>query len=492
MSSKSGGNEDDGRASSAPSSIDDRYSQRASAHQQPPSVSSPNMPASSLPSAPTTLNAMAPSTPHAPGHQRRFSQRSNPVMGGGSPNPNSLGGGSVSTYRPPGGTPGDYQHYPLPVSTVGLMDPISSSAMGGGFGGALDFDHLTTTPPPVRPTSQGVRRPIIRIPDDGTPDLYHARDASPWTSSASDSTYSTPVSDMPAQTRLWLTTRSPTAADWPSNQLLSPYPGTAPRDPRHQTGDSMTAPPPPPLFLNAYGSSAQYGTDAQQSFGGMFDVSTASLQPSLNASTDGAFHPHHRHNNSISSIRSTTPPPMASSHGGETLVAPPMVLQNRLGGNLARQKTLLNAHQMADAQADMAGVGALDGLGSGFRGMDVHGNTPEHGNSLMSTMGLAMNGGCAMPVVGMPMSLPRAVQAAIPHYIEVYWTRVQPRLPLVHRPSFEAAPEHVLRCAMAAVASQYISSKEDRGRGNQLHEYAWQEAKRVCDDLGAHTSGMLY
>lgn len=489
MSSKNGGNEDDGRASSAPSSIDDRYSQRPSAHQQPPGVSSPNMPASSLPGAPTTLNALAPSTPHAPGHQRRFSQRSNPVMGGNSPNPQSLGGGSVSTYRPSGGTPGDYPHYPLPTSSVGLMDSISSSAMSGGFGGALDFEHLTTTPPPVRPTSQGARRPIIRIPDDGTPDLYHARDASPWTSSASDSTYSTPVSDMPAQTRMWLSTRSPTAADWPSNQLLSPYPGTAPRDPRHQTGESMTAPP-PPLFLNAYAPSAQYGTDTQPSFGAMFDVSMASLQPSLNSSTDGAFHSHHRQNNSISSIRSATPPPMASSHGGETLVAPPMALPNRLSGNLARRKTLLNSHQMANAQTDMDGVGALGGLG--FGSMAVHGDHQEHESGLLSTMGLPMNGGCAMPVMAMPMSLPRSVQAAIPHYVEVYWTRVHPRLPLVHRPSFEAAPEDVLRCAMAAVASQYISGKEDRGRGNQLHEYAWQEAKRVCDDLGTHTPGMLY
>ncbi|KAK1828153.1 putative transcription factor TDA9 [Podospora conica] len=482
--SSKGGNEDDGRASSAPSSIDDRYSQRASSHQQAQAVASPNMPASSLPSAPATSNAPVPSTPHAPGHQRRVSQRSNPPMGG-SPNP------SVSTYRPPGGTPGDYQHYPLPASTVGLIDPINSSAMGGGFGGAPGFEHMTTTPPPVSSTSQGVRRPIIRIPDNGTPDLYHARDASPWTSSASDSTYSTPVSDMPAQTRLWLSTRSPTTADWPSSQLLSPYPGTAPRDPRHQAGDSMTAPP-PPLFLNPYGSSAQYGTDTQQSFGAMFDVSMASLQPGLNASTDRGFHSHQRQSSSISSIRSATPPPIVSSHGGETLVAPPMALPSRLGSNLARRKTLLNGHQMPDTQADMTGIGPLDGLGSGFGGMDVHEDQQEHGSGLLATMGLSMNSGCTMPVVAMPMALPRSVQAVIPHYIEVYWARVHPRLPLVHRPSFEAAPEDVLRCAMAAVASQYISAKEDRGRGNQLHEYAWQEAKRQVTQWSLQTMQAIF
>jgi hypothetical protein len=32
---------------------------------------------------------------------------------------------------------------------------------------------------------------------------------------------------------------------------------------------------------------------------------------------------------------------------------------------------------------------------------------------------------------------------------------------------------------MAAVATQYLNSKEDRTRGNQLHEFAWHEAKRV-------------
>jgi hypothetical protein len=72
-----------------------------------------------------------------------------------------------------------------------------------------------------------------------------------------------------------------------------------------------------------------------------------------------------------------------------------------------------------------------------------------------------------------------AVRAAIPGYLDVYWDKVHPVLPVVHRQSFEAAPEEALRCAMAAVATQYLPSKEDRTRGNQLHEYAWHEAKRV-------------
>jgi hypothetical protein len=47
---------------------------------------------------------------------------------------------------------------------------------------------------------------------------------------------------------------------------------------------------------------------------------------------------------------------------------------------------------------------------------------------------------------------------------------------------FEATGNNdVLRCAMAAVATQYLDSKEDRLNGNLLHEYAWQEVKRVSD-----------
>ncbi|CCF36839.1 hypothetical protein CH063_08315, partial [Colletotrichum higginsianum] len=31
---------------------------------------------------------------------------------------------------------------------------------------------------------------------------------------------------------------------------------------------------------------------------------------------------------------------------------------------------------------------------------------------------------------------------------------------------------------MAALATQHLSTKEDRIRGNQLHEYAWQQSRR--------------
>ncbi|KAJ0301135.1 hypothetical protein COL516b_007908 [Colletotrichum fioriniae] len=76
-------------------------------------------------------------------------------------------------------------------------------------------------------------------------------------------------------------------------------------------------------------------------------------------------------------------------------------------------------------------------------------------------------------------SLPMSICRAIPGYLDVYWERFHPHFPIVHRRTFEAAAEQceVLRCAMAAVATQYLSGKEDRIRGDQLHEYAWQQSR---------------
>jgi hypothetical protein len=78
-----------------------------------------------------------------------------------------------------------------------------------------------------------------------------------------------------------------------------------------------------------------------------------------------------------------------------------------------------------------------------------------------------------------PVPLAREVRAAIPTYIETYWLRFQHLYPIVHRRSFDATADDVLQCAMAAVATQYLDSKEDRTRGNQLHEFAWQVLIRV-------------
>ncbi|KAJ2992599.1 hypothetical protein NUW58_g2110 [Xylaria curta] len=65
---------------------------------------------------------------------------------------------------------------------------------------------------------------------------------------------------------------------------------------------------------------------------------------------------------------------------------------------------------------------------------------------------------------------------AIPRYLDVYWKRFDTLFPLVHRRSLEKAADPILRCAMAAVGSQFLRSKEDRINSHILHGYALQEA----------------
>ncbi|KAI5860225.1 hypothetical protein GGS23DRAFT_599601 [Durotheca rogersii] len=68
------------------------------------------------------------------------------------------------------------------------------------------------------------------------------------------------------------------------------------------------------------------------------------------------------------------------------------------------------------------------------------------------------------------------VRNAIPKYLDVYWKRFDTLYPLIHRASAKAAANEVLRCAMAAVATQFLQGREDRIIGKELHEFAWKEA----------------
>ncbi|KAF7550540.1 hypothetical protein G7Z17_g5655 [Cylindrodendrum hubeiense] len=83
----------------------------------------------------------------------------------------------------------------------------------------------------------------------------------------------------------------------------------------------------------------------------------------------------------------------------------------------------------------------------------------------------------------MPVSLTRAARDMVPAYLDVYWDKVHPLYPIVHKPSFEnvsnAPAEHidVLRCAMAAIATQFLADKDHRMKGAQLHAYAWYKSK---------------
>lgn len=77
-----------------------------------------------------------------------------------------------------------------------------------------------------------------------------------------------------------------------------------------------------------------------------------------------------------------------------------------------------------------------------------------------------------------PVSPSREALSLIPAYLDVYWDRVHPMYPIIHRATFEDGSgvdaEHVqvLQCATAAVATQFLPHREHRINGSQLHAYA--------------------
>lgn len=87
----------------------------------------------------------------------------------------------------------------------------------------------------------------------------------------------------------------------------------------------------------------------------------------------------------------------------------------------------------------------------------------------------------------MPVSLSREARSALPSYIDIFWDKVHPLYPIIHRSTVEdgtdVTPEHVdvLRCAMAAVATQFLGHREHRVNGSQLHAYAWHKSKTVSN-----------
>lgn len=87
---------------------------------------------------------------------------------------------------------------------------------------------------------------------------------------------------------------------------------------------------------------------------------------------------------------------------------------------------------------------------------------------------------------GMPiLALSQSVREAVPVYLEVYWNKVHPMYPIIHRPTFEMALEamseatDILQCTMAAVATQFLGHEDHRINGSQLHFHAACKLKVV-------------
>ncbi|ORY65092.1 uncharacterized protein BCR38DRAFT_191230 [Pseudomassariella vexata] len=261
--------------------------------------------------------------------------------------------------------------------------------------------------------------PSLTIPDSNPPGLLAAHEISPWASS--DSNFSTP-SEV-SHGRSWVRSFNSPTSDWPGTSLVTTY--------HQQSGASQDLQNPgtglegltsaTPFMVNAFSP-----TMHKSGFNPILDMPLSFSEE--NALLDHSSHPRH---DAYNLVRSPTPPTASSSvQSAETLVS------------LA--PALPDTTAMVGRYKDSA---VLMGTLSNASFLTAH-------------------------------SLRRPVRNAIPDLIDVYWRRFDTLFPLIHRWSFGTAPTEVLRCAMAAMATQFLDGEEDRNKGTELHEFASQEAKR--------------
>ncbi|KAG6359135.1 hypothetical protein INS49_012655 [Diaporthe citri] len=171
------------------------------------------------------------------------------------------------------------------------------------------------------------------------------------------------------------------------------------------------------------------------------------------------------HNRS-SSVRSPSHP-QSPALAADALVAP-AALPSRAApmAHVSRQK------EMA-----MGGGNLMGGVGIYADGGSPSWSSNSHGDILTGSA-LAGVGGCGSGGMTVVIPLPRSARNSIPSYLDVYWDKFNVLYPFIHRGTVGGVGEDALRCAMAAIATQFLDNKDDRIRGNQLHEFASQEAKR--------------
>lgn len=414
-------------------------------------------PPSGFPSTPGSASEIPPSTPNM--GDRGFQHDSPSGSAAGSTMSPGMGGGGEYGY---GGT-----GYALDASRMDLSpEPPNFNN--------IDYHAPRTDPVPLFVVTRNLS-PSTALHVDNPPELTHGHDYSPWTS-ASDSNYSTP-SDMSRNHRYWTHHRSTTSMDWTgNNSLLSPFPPSA----GGSSGlDTMAA---PYYMTSPFPMTPHLASPAHNTYGNLLDPSLMggfADDPTHDPFMDTSAHPHHNAHfphRSSSSVRSPTlQSAPASAQSAETLVTPvPLPHRIDMMANLGRKEMVLEGSDV--------GIGMLGGGG----GSPNWGGSSPGGGGILEGSGLGGLGGCGIGGITLVAPLPRSVRNAIPSYLDVYWARFHHLYPFVHRHTLEGSGEDVLRCAMAAVATQFLDGKEDRARGNLLHEYAWQEAKRVSWHATSH------
>ncbi|KAK7722594.1 hypothetical protein SLS64_001131 [Diaporthe eres] len=136
------------------------------------------------------------------------------------------------------------------------------------------------------------------------------------------------------------------------------------------------------------------------------------------------------------------------------------------------------AHVSRQKEMAMGGGNLMGGVGIyGADGGSPSWSSNSHGDILTGSA-LAGVGGCGSGGMTVVIPLPRSARNSIPSYLDIYWDKFNLLYPFIHRGTVGGVGEDALRCAMAAIATQFLDNKDDRIRGNQLHEFASQEAKR--------------
>ena len=368
-------------------------------------------------------------------------------------------------------SPGPSAHHgkAAPIDTVPGVQPEP------GYAAAPDPYHYASGPQynsdvsspeirwPPRPPRTLAQQPRVEIPIADIPTSKSWQHSPSTTATSSYST--TPVSG----TEIWTG-----SVVTPFPNLPQPYPPSSNPVGQIQRGN---------MFTSRLATTPSYNSVSQpQPYDQLIVPSRAGLGVS---SPRGPYHHHNHHHHqrggSFSSVRSSTPPLNTVSHT-QTSVLSPTVLRPRLNTRIQKETLLNPSYAMPGDQFALEDIGMFDDMRTGLEGSadpsySNEGIGYENGNLI--TLGLPTNNGCGFSGVTLPMSLMNPLHDAVAQYLDVYWERVHPLLPIVHRASFESAPEEVLRYAMAAVATQLLDNEQDRIKGNQMHGYAWREVKKV-------------
>ncbi|KAI0838687.1 hypothetical protein F5Y06DRAFT_267561 [Hypoxylon sp. FL0890] len=319
-----------------------------------------------------------------------------------------------STSNPPSGH--SYVLSSLPIIGNQPSSIGGSPATGTPFG--IDFQPRTSSPfPTIYMDTTAVlpqNLPSLTIPDNSLPPgLVHAGHDGSPWPSSASESNYSTPSEISHRRNINNRSFESPTSDWPGNTNM--YSGAS--HSLHSPGG-----------LETIATTAAY-------FGASFSPTAPELDTALSLPMqfpdDGTFVEHTQQYHPYSSVRSPTPPTLSlSAQSNENLVT-------------------LAAPSIPDAAA-------------------------TGGRQKGSTVFLGPLGGTAFLTAN---TLSPHVRNAIPKYLGVYWKCFDTLFPLVHRKSVKTAADEVLRCAMAAVGTQFLQGKVDRIRGNELHEFAWKEVK---------------